>query len=174
MVHIKNIAILGIILAAIVSRFIPHPPNFTPMLALCLFFGSVVRNKKISFAVPIIIMIVTDYFLGFHNILLWVYISMILIVLLGMNLINKIKTIPIILGVSLSSLLFYLVTNFGVWMGSNLYPKTLSGLLLCYSAGIPFLQNTIASNFFFSCIFFGTYMLLSEKSFKLQTRNNNN
>ena len=170
MKNIRNITIIGIILAAIISRFIPHPPNFTPILAICLFGGAMFENKKLRFLIPFTIMFLSDLILGMHNTILWVYGSLLLIIGIGVLLHGRIKLLSVILGVSASSLLFFLVTNFGVWFGSVVYPQTLSGLATCYTAGIPFLKNTITSNLFFSGIFFSGYILLERKFTVLQLR----
>ncbi len=161
MKNIKNITITGIILVAVVSRFIPHPPNFTPILAICMFSGIMFQDKKLSFLIPIIMMVISDAFLGFHNNLFWVYGTLLLIVGMGIYMQDKVKLPTVILGVTSSSIGFFLITNFGVWLGSISYPQTLSGLALCYTAGIPFLKNTILSNFLFSGIFFAVYSIVS-------------
>ena len=168
MKNIRNITIIGIILAAIISRFISHPPNFTPILAICLFGGAMIENKKLRFLIPITIMFLSDLILGMHNTILWVYGSLLLIVGIGVLFHGRIKLLSVILGVFASSLLFFLVTNFGVWFGSVVYPQTLSGLGVCYAAGIPFFKNTITSNLFFSGIFFVGYALLERKISALQ------
>ena len=108
------LAILLVGFAAL-SRFVPHPPNFAPIAAMALF-GGVYVQKRFSFIVPLAAMLISDYFIGFHNTMPFVYGNFILIALLGVWLRNH-KTLGWIIGSSVaSSVLFFVVTNFGVWV----------------------------------------------------------
>ena len=135
--------VLGIIIVAILSRLIPHPPNFTPVTAVALFSIINFKNKYIGVSIPIICLFISDLIIGISLINLFVYFSFILISLIG-NLIGKIN----IKSVLLSSIVFFLVTNFGVWLIG--YPNTIEGLITCYVAAIPFFGWTIAGDFFYS------------------------
>ncbi len=156
----RRMTIIGIILLAVLSRFIPHPPNFTPIIAIGLFGGAYFRNRILAFAIPMIAMFISDYFLGFHTSMIFVYLSLTMIVGVGLFLQNKFK-IATIIGSSIgSAILFYLVTNFGVWVAGAWYPKTIEGLIACYVAGIPFLKNTVASSLCYTGLAFGVFELL--------------
>ena len=139
----REILILTFVLLAVLVRLIPHPPNFTPIAALALFGSTTFRNKWFGLLLPIIAMGISDLYLGFYSISIWVYSSFFLISLLGLYW-KKIK----VKNVFISSLIFFIITNFGVWLGG--YPKTIEGFLLCYTMAIPFFINSILGDFFFS------------------------
>ena len=131
--------VLILIIFGIISRVIPHPPNFSPVTAIALFGALNFSNKKIAFIIPLLILIISDFFLGFSLINIIVYISFILVVFIG----TRIKKITI-QNILLSSLIFFLVSNFGVWVIG--YPMTLDGLLLCYTMAIPFFGYSVAGD----------------------------
>ncbi|HEX8965231.1 MAG TPA: DUF6580 family putative transport protein [Patescibacteria group bacterium] len=154
---IKNIfnPILFIALAVIL-RLIPHIPNVAPIAAMALF-GGVYLNKKYALIVPIIAMMISDIFLGFHNTMIFVYGSFILTGLIGLYLRNH-KNIATVIAASVtSSILFFLITNFGVWLMSGMYAKTLTGLMDAYVMGIPFFRNTVLGDLSYVGILFGSY-----------------
>lgn len=159
---LKLIHKIGIILLGVIARLIPHAPNFSPIGGLALFSGANFKNK-FSFLIPILAMLISDIFLGFHKTIPYVYLSFIIIFLIGRNMkFNKWQTL---LSASLvSSVLFFLITNFGVWLNFNMYPKTIDGLVQCYVMGIPFFRNTLISDLFYSFSFFYGYRFLSNLS----------
>jgi hypothetical protein len=145
-----------IILIAVVLRLLPHPPNVAPITALALF-GGVYLNKKYALAIPLFAMFISDLFLGFHNTIPFVYGSFLLSGLIGLWLRSH-KNIPIIITATLlSSLLFFIITNFGVWLASGMYPHTITGLIDCYVIAIPFYRNTIMGDIIYTGIFFSAY-----------------
>lgn len=108
------VAFILILLAAF-SRIIPHPANFTPITAIALF-GAAYLDKRVALLIPIVALLVSDYFIGFYDGMVWVYGSFLAIACIGFLLRNR-RTAPMILGASISgSVLFFLVTNFGVWI----------------------------------------------------------
>lgn len=142
-------------------RILPHPPNFSPIIAIALF-GGVYFFRRTAVFLPIAVLLISDIFLGFYDIKLMavVYLSFILCVLLG-KLIKKHKNLYTVLGSSLlGSLIFFTLTNFSVWAFYNWYPKTLSGLVECYAMGLPFFKNSLLGDLFFVAIFFGAYELV--------------
>ena len=141
----REILVLAFVILAVVVRLVPHPPNFTPITALALFGATTFSNRLLGTLLPLIAMAASDLYLGFYSISIWVYSSFLLISLLG-HYFKQIGTKTILL----SSLLFFIVTNFGVWLMG--YPKTLEGLLLCYTVAIPFFINSIAGDLFFSYV----------------------
>lgn len=148
------VAVLLIVFAA-VSRMIPHPPNFTPIAAMALF-GGVYLDRRYSILLPLAAMLVSDYFIGFHRTMPFVYGSFLLIGLLGLWLKNH-KKVHWIVGASLtSSVLFFIVTNFGVWLMGG-YPPSFAGLVECYVAAIPFFRNTVLGDLFYVAVLFGLY-----------------
>ncbi len=163
-VNLQNIDCLayGLILLGIVSRLIPHPANFTPIGAIALFAGTYLTTKK-SYLIPIVAMFISDLFLGFHNTIPYVYGSFVIIYLFGQYL-NKHKNIQNLLMFSLSgSALFFIITNFGVWLHSGMYTHTLDGLIKCYIMAIPFYKNTLTGDLIYGAILFGAYEFVKLK-----------
>lgn len=156
--------ISAIVIAAALLRLLPHAPNFTPVTALALFAGASYNDKKLSLLFPILTMFVSDIFIGFHNTMLAVYVSLALTVVIGWYIKNK-RTLPVIIGSTLaSSLLFFFVTNLAVWIfQETMYPKTFQGLMECYTAAIPFFRNSLMGDIFYSSLFFGI-IILAERS----------
>jgi hypothetical protein len=148
-----------IILFAVVLRLTPHVPNFAPISAMALFGGTYL-NKKYALIVPLVAMFLSDLFLGFHSTILFVYGSFILIGLIGIWLKSHKSLKNIAAAALLSSLLFFVITNFGVWFMTNLYPKNIYGLAESYVLAIPFFRNTILGDLFYSALFFGSYELV--------------
>ncbi len=148
-----------IILFAVVFRLVPHMPNFAPISGMALFGGAYL-NKKYALIVPLIAMFLSDIFLGFHSTMIYVYGSFIATGLIGLWL-RKHKNFTNVVGAALfSSLLFFIVTNFGVWLEGKLYPANLSGLMESYAMAIPFFRNTILGDLFYTALFFGSYELV--------------
>ena len=147
----KNKRILFITLFIVIAalmRLIPHPPNFVPITAIAIFAGVKFRNIKLAYVIPIAVMLISDLFIGFYSISLFVYLAFILIT--TYSYIFKKYSIKNIL---LSSLLFFVVTNFGVWLIGG-YPKNIEGLILCYTMAIPFFTNSLMADLFFSAILY--------------------
>jgi len=157
---VKNLAAPAffIVLGAL-SRLLPHLPNATPIGALALFSGFYLPKKQ-AFFVPVLAMAVSDLFLGGHSTQLWVYGSFLLIAGLGILLKEKLRVENVILASLSASLLFFLITNFGVWASTTMYSKDFAGLLQSYVMGIPFLRPTLLGDLFYSGIIFGFYALL--------------
>lgn len=152
---------LLLVIFAISMRLFPHPANVTPITALALF-GSAYLPKRVGLVLPIIALLISDYFIGFYGTTMYfVYGSFLLAGLIGLY-IRKHKTVVTVIGGSLlSSVLFFLITNFAVWFDPrSFYSADLSGLLLSYTAGLPFFRNSLAGDLFFSGLFFGGYELL--------------
>ena len=137
-------------------RLIPHPPNFTPILAISVFAGIKFNNNLFSFLVPIIAMLISDAIIGFHSGILVVYSAIFLSAVIAKKF-NSINS-----SVLASCIIFFLVTNFQVWIVSPGYSKSLSGILECYTLAIPFFGMTFLSTFFYSYILFYGYALLTK------------
>ncbi len=157
----RNILIGSIlILAAALSRLLPHPVNFTPIAAIALA-GGVYLEKRFALIVPLAALLISDLFIGFHNTILFVYGSFILIGFMGLWLKSHKKILPVIGTALLSSVLFFVITNFGVWLtgGGWFYPKNWQGLVECYVMAIPFFRNTLAGDLVFTGVLFGLFEL---------------
>ena len=102
-------------------------------------------------------MIIADLFLGFHGMMFWVYGSLILISMIGILLKNRTTLKNCAVATLGGSLLFFLVTNFGVWIISGFYEKSIAGLFTCYTMALPFFYNTLTGSVVYSAILFGGY-----------------
>ena len=138
----KLIFPISLILILSFSRLIPHPWNFSPILAVGIFSGFYFRKFFLASIIVILAMFIGDVFLGFHNTMFFTYISLLAAVALGL-LISKFNFLQIIAAGLTSSICFFIITNFGVWLVGNIYSKTFEGFLSCYIAAIPFFGNTI-------------------------------
>ena len=157
--NLKLIA-LGLILFGILSRLIPHAPNIAAIGALMLFSGAYLPKKMLW--VPFIALFISDYFIGFYGTdMFYVYGSYLLGLLIGWWLRSNKKPLLIIGGAFSSSILFFLITNFGVWAPpNNWYPHTLGGLLQSYTLALPFFRNTLVSDLGYTVVLFGGYEIL--------------
>lgn len=150
---------LSLVAVGLLLRFLPHAPNFTPVAAIALFSG-VYLNKRYSFIVPLILMVISDLVIGLHDVVLFTWGSFILITLLGLW-IKRHKSVFGIISMSLvSSFLFYLISNFGVWFAGR-YPHTFGGLITCYIMALPFLRNYTLATISYVAVFFGIYELIA-------------
>ncbi len=145
---------LGIFAALAASRFVPHPPNFTSLLALSFYVPALMGVKFLP--ALILSFVITDFFIGFHSSVLFTWGSVILIGLISkFFLINALTRLS---GALLGAIIFYVITNFGVWsLGS--YGYTLEGFLLCYTLAIPFFAYSLISTIIFSGIIEGVIKL---------------
>jgi hypothetical protein len=172
--------ITAMIFLAALSRLIPHPPNFAPIGAMALFGAAYYSKRFEAFAIPIISMWISDlvlnnvvygayfdHFVWFYSGSLFTYGSFALIVLLGMFTLKKVRVPNMIASALGASIIFFLVSNFGVWFSGMMYPKDLGGLAACYAAGLPFFQNTILGDLAYTGILFGAFELSLRKVPKL-------
>ena len=157
--HARLLAILAAIVAAATLRLVPHPPNFTPIGAMALFSGAYLTRRGWAFAAPLGAMLLSDAVLGFHAGMPFVYGSVTLIVLIGWFALKQPSSFRVVGAALASSVLFFVVTNFGTWAVSGMYPMTLAGLASCYVAAIPFFQNTVAGDLFYAALLFGGFKI---------------
>jgi len=134
--------VLILILAS--SRLIPHPHNFTPILAVGIFSGFYFRQFFLSLFIVIFSMFIGDIYFGFHNTMFFTYISLAAVTTIGIFT-KKFGLKEILLAGVSSSVCFFLITNFGVWLVSGLYENNVEGLLQAYIMAIPFFHKTLAS-----------------------------
>lgn len=153
-----------LVVISIAARLLPHPPNMTPVGATALFGGAKL-SRPWNYLVPLFILFVTDIFIGFHGTMIYVYSSFLITVFLGDVFLRKNPRTLTVAGVSLTgSLIFYLVSNFGVWREGIMYPHSWTGLIECYVAAIPFLRNTLLGDLVFGVGFFALYQWAERKS----------
>lgn len=157
----RILILLGLIVLVAVARLLPHPPNFSPVMALALFGGAYFASRWTGLAITGAAMLLSDLALGFHPLMWAVYLSFAAVVLLGGLLRDKRDRLgPVFLATVGGSLLFFITTNFAHWLMFNTYPHTLEGLVACYVAALPFLQNSLAGNLLFVGLLFGGMNLL--------------
>jgi len=165
------LALVGLIVLAALTRLLPHPPNFSPVEAIALFGGAYFAARGWALVVPLVAMFLSDLALGLVNGgiyfdyfasagFLLVYACIALSTVLGFGLRGRVGGARV-LGYSLAgSVLFFLVTNFGAWLGSPAYPQNAAGLAAAYVAGIPFFQWTVLGTLFYAALLFGGFALL--------------
>lgn len=164
----RFIFITSAILLAAFSRLLPHIPNFTPIAAMALFGGVYFSDKRMAFIIPLIAMLLSDVALelttgwGFHNTLIYVYASFILTSAIGLYVRKNANTQTIIGASVLSSLLFFIITNFGVWAANGSIGGA-AGLGTTYILGVPFLAPTLLGDIFFNAILFGSFFLAQKR-----------
>jgi len=140
-----------ILTIGILSRLVWHLPNFSPVYALALF-GGVYLDKRLSIILPVGFMMITDLILGVYPGIAFTWIGMALVALAGWRLREK-RHFGNILGVSLlASLVFFVVSNLGVWLLGRLYPLNFQGLVDCYVMAVPFFRNTLISTVVYSML----------------------
>jgi len=167
MLNTRFFTIVGITLSAAAMRLVPHPPNITPIAAMALFGGVYFASKKTALLVPLAAMYLSDLALGlfvydfgwFHGFMPFVYASFVVTVCLGFLVRRRLTPLTVGGAALMASVLFFIVTNFGVWLVSNLYPKTLAGLAGCYVAAVPFFRNSLAGDALYALLFFGGFAL---------------
>ena len=144
-IFINIILFLGCIGITLLFRIIPHPPNFTPVIAMCFYLPFLFGIWSLPFV--IMSFAITDYFIGFHSLLIWTWGSLVVVGILSKFSIGFKTRLFLVIA---SSFTFFVVTNFGVWLTSSFYEQTLNGLFTCYVMAIPFYTNTLISTALFS------------------------
>ena len=150
--------IIFLIGLGLVGRFFPHLPNVTPVTAIALFSATYL-GLRYSFIIFFVTMFLSDLFIGFYQwqIMVAVYACFALASLVGLYF-KRHKTFPVILGGTImSSLLFFLITNWAVWQFGSMYLLTWSGLMESYTMAIPFFKNSLVGDLFYTGFFFGSF-----------------
>jgi hypothetical protein len=145
-----------LIIFAISLRLLPHPANFAPVGAVCLF-GAMVLPRRVGWWLPLLIMGVSDVFLGFYSSLPFTWFSFLAVAGIGLWLSKWQSWWRVPVGVASGALAFFIISNFGVWAMSGLYSHSLSGLVQCYGMAIPFFRVSLLSDVCYSAILFGLY-----------------
>lgn len=157
---VRFAVLTGIVLCAAAARLVPHPPNVTPIAALALFGGAHFANRWLGLVVSLTALLLGDLVIGFHALMPFVYGGFAAIGVLGFWLRSD-RSVGRVAGATVAgTLLFFLVTNFGMWWLFATYPPTASGLLACYVAGLPYLANSLAGNALYVGVLFGGVALL--------------
>lgn len=154
---------LGIALLLIVAgtalRLLPHIPNFAPVGAIALFGGAVL-SWRLAVWLPLALMMVSDIFIGFYPGIEFTWTGFLLVALFGMLLRRASLASRILVGGLASSMVFFVVSNFGVWLTSGMYVHTFDGIAQCYIMALPFLRASLLADLFYSAVLFGSYELV--------------
>jgi hypothetical protein len=183
-ISLRFSVLTALILFCAFSRIIPHMPNFSPLGAIGVFGAAHFTKRWQAFFIPIVATWLSDLFINnviyaqyypkftwFYEGFYWQYGSYLLITLAGIFILKKINPQRIIAGALTSTTIFFLISNFGCWIGSATYPQNFGGLMACYAAGIPFLQGTLLGDLFYSGVLFGTFALAQKQFPVLQLKN---
>ena len=154
---------VGVFLILAASRFIPHPPNFTSLIALSFYIPAIFGLRYIWMV--LIAFLITDLVLGFHSTLLFTWGSVGLIGYIS-KYFSKSMTFRL-LGAFSGAIIFFIITNFGVWVSGS-YGYTLQGFISCYILAIPFFTNTLISTFIFSAVIETIIKFVAIKNLKLR------
>jgi hypothetical protein len=156
---------IGLTVLGMLARLVPHAPNFTPVGGVSLFAGGRLSGWK-AYLLPLVLMLVTDPFVGGYSFATpFVYLSFLIYVWIGSRLRATEKPLAIGAAAVAGSVQFFLITNFGVWLGSvATYPHTAAGLMACYIAAIPFYRNTLLADLFYTAALYSAYALLSRRA----------
>jgi hypothetical protein len=181
-IHLRFGVICGMILLAALSRLIPHPINFAPIGGMALFGAACFSQRYWAFIIPIVSMWISDLvlnnlvyaelfdgFVWLHSGVLFSYGAFALIVVLGMFTLKKVRIPRLIASALSASIIFFLVSNFGVWFSGTMYPGDFGGLMACYTAGLPFFQNTVLGDLVYTGVLFGAFEFFVRRFPSLQT-----
>jgi hypothetical protein len=156
---LRGAVIVMLITLSAVLRIVPHPWNLTPVGAMALFSGAMLRNRWIAFLLPLASLFAGDLFVGFHKLMLIVYASFAISVAIGRWLRENRSLARIGGAVFLGAAQFFVMTNFAMWALGGYYPKTAAGLATCFMAGVPFFWNTLSGDMLYAGILFGGFAL---------------
>ena len=162
--YIKGIIFITLIL--VLSRIIPHPPNFTPILAGIIFLPFIKKDLTFSIIAPLAAMLISDLIIGMHSLMLWTYAPIIFLSCLtyyfNQDSILRIGTLAVV-----SPMVFFLVSNFGVWISGSSYTEDMSGLIECYFNAIPFYASSAISCLLFTALFYFLRLALLKRNILL-------
>ena len=162
-----NISLITIIIfLAAATRIFPHPPNFSPIMAIGIFGAAHFTRKWYAFLIPLVAIWLSDVvinnfiyssssnqFIWFYSGFYWQYFSYIIIILTGVMIFRNKISISKTFGASISSsAIFFIISNFGVWLLGDLYKNNFHGLIECYIMALPFLQNSLIGSLVFSLL----------------------
>ena len=166
----KEIFPISLIIILAFARLIPHPPNFTPIIAVAIISGYFFKNFNLSVLILLAAMLISDLFIGFYKNIIFVYLSLIFITFIFHKISSNISFKNLFIYGFAGSLIFFVISNFGVWvLGSPgaqdiAYEKSLNGLIQCYILAIPFFGNTFLSTLIFSYPAIFIYKSLTTRS----------
>ena len=163
-INLRWATVTVLILMAAATRLLPHPPNMTAVGAMALFGGAYFSNRFTAVLMPLVALFLSDLFLNnvvyaaytggkfvwFYDGALWIYGSVAAAALIGAAMLRHVSVKNVVVSSLFCSLLFFIVTNYGVWSSGAMYPKTGAGLAACYTAALPFFGNSLVGDLLFS------------------------
>ena len=150
----------ALILFAVVLRFLPHPWNVTPIGAMAIFGGATLGSKRLAILAPLAALFISDALIGFHTLMPVVYGCYLINVMLGWAIQKHRRPLPIAGVTLLGSVLFFLITNFAMWLTYDTYPHTAAGLAECYVLALPFFRNALIGDAIYATTLFGVLALV--------------
>ncbi len=171
-ISLRFAVITAIVASLALSRLLPHPFNFSPIAALALFGGARYSNRYAAYLIPLSALWISDLFLNyafygrfvpFYEGAFFTYLAFAMIVLLGSFALRKFSAKNLLFTSLSASVLFFLVSNFGVWAFSGLYPPTAAGITACYAAAVPFFRNTLAGDLIYSFAIFYAFAFAQQQ-----------
>ncbi len=160
--YLKGIIFFTLLL--VLSRVVPHPPNFTPILAGIIFLPFIKKDFIFSMIVPIVVMLISDLIIGMHSLMFWTYLPILILSFLAFYFYQDSFRRVINLAI-FSPIIFFILSNFGVWVNSAKYSRDFSGLVECYIYAIPFYASSAISCILFSIVFYLIRQLIFKKIF---------
>ena len=149
---------LGLVAFGVIMRLLPHPDNLAPVGAIALFGGAVLP-RKLGWWLPLAVMILSDAVLGFYHGIMFTWLAYLLVAFYGMSFRQQSNWLRVPLGALGGAVIFFIVSNFGVWAQGQMYAHTWAGLVQCYQMALPFFRNTFYGDFAYSVVLFGAYAL---------------
>ena len=173
----KLLLIILFIAVIFFGRVLPHPYNFTPLIAVTLLSSFTISNRMLALVVPLMGFWLSDLFMNnvvyagyysnftiFNSGMIWTYGAILLVGLMGSSFINKISSDKVVLASLSGSTIFYIISNFGVWVLSPMYAKSVTGLIQCYTLALPFYGTSLIGDLLYSSLLFGAYQLVFSKN----------
>jgi uncharacterized membrane protein len=158
-----------LVIVAVSLRLLPHMPNFVPIIAISMFAGAYLPKKK-AIMIPLAIMVISDLFIGLHNVVLFTWGAMLLCGFIGTRLKNNIRPGSIVSTTLFSALAFFLISNLGVWL--VWYPTTFAGLTNCFVKAIPFFRSTFLVNIVVVIVMFSLQSIIERMTIKRKETSN--
>ncbi|GBF39954.1 hypothetical protein LPTSP1_29630 [Leptospira johnsonii] len=166
----KNLVAFALLVLAVLSRFLPHLPNFTPVLAISIFGGVYFSNRWLAIALPLGIMLISDLVIGLHDMIPVIYGLFVVYAIVGIKLKDRLGVGSLAIAGFAGSVSFFVITNFFVWLTSGMYTLSGQGLVECYIAAIPFFKYSLLGDFTYVSVLFGSYYLLEKNGFVASTQ----
>jgi len=165
----RSAVLIAMIAVSVAVRLVIHfshgafPYNFTPVEAIALFGGAYFADRRLALLVPLAAMLLADLIIGLHNLIPVIYGCIALTALVGGNLRGRVRALPVAGYAFASAVMFYLVTNFFVWLVGSMYSHDGAGLIACYVAALPFFNGTLAGTLLWSALLFGGFELMQRR-----------